>query len=149
VDAKKCLLTEAWYSCLLRGSARAWQIQRWMLATNHWTEHRVPSGGVKERTEGAEGVWSTTIWTNQYPQSSQGLNHQVKSTYGGTQGSSCICSRGWHCWTSVVGETLGPVKTWCPSIGECQDREAGVGGFVSRGRGYGIGGFWSGNQERG
>jgi hypothetical protein len=28
----------------------------WMLADNHWTEHRVPNGGVRERTEGAEGV---------------------------------------------------------------------------------------------
>jgi hypothetical protein len=36
----------------------------------------------------------TTKWTNQYPQSSQGLNHQPKSTHGGTHGSSCICSRG-------------------------------------------------------
>jgi hypothetical protein len=30
VNAKKCLLTGYWYSCLLRGSVRAWQIQRWM-----------------------------------------------------------------------------------------------------------------------
>jgi len=27
-----------------------------MLADNHWTEHGVPNGGVKERIEGAEGV---------------------------------------------------------------------------------------------
>jgi hypothetical protein len=27
-----------------------------MLADNHWTEHRVPNGGVRVRTEGAEGV---------------------------------------------------------------------------------------------
>jgi hypothetical protein len=27
-----------------------------MLASNHWTEHRVPSRGVSERTEGAKGV---------------------------------------------------------------------------------------------
>jgi hypothetical protein len=39
VDAGKCLLMEAWYGCLLRGSARAWQTQRWMLPANHWTEH--------------------------------------------------------------------------------------------------------------
>ena len=62
------LLTGAWYSCLLRGPASAWQIQRRMLSANHWTEHRVPSGG---RTEGAKGVFSpiegTTILTNQYP----------------------------------------------------------------------------------
>ena len=37
-------------------SARAWQIPRGMLPANHWTEHRVPNGGVRERTEGAEGV---------------------------------------------------------------------------------------------
>jgi len=28
----------------------------WMLAANHWTEHRDPNGGVRERTEGAEVV---------------------------------------------------------------------------------------------
>jgi hypothetical protein len=36
-----------------------------------------------------------------------------------------------------------------PSIGECQDKEAGVGGLGSRGRGYGIGGVLRGNEERG
>jgi hypothetical protein len=46
------------------------------------------------------------------------------------------------------GEALGPVKAQCPSIGECQNREAGMGGLVSRGKGKGEGGFWSGNQER-
>jgi hypothetical protein len=29
------------------------------------------------------------------------------------------------------GEALGPVKTKCPSIGECQDRVVRVGGWVS------------------
>ena len=29
---------EAWYGCLLSGSARAWQIQRRKLEVNHWTE---------------------------------------------------------------------------------------------------------------
>jgi hypothetical protein len=33
------------------------------------------------------------------------------------------------------GEALGPVKALCPSVGECQGQEAGVGGLVSRGRG--------------
>ena len=32
---------------------------------------------------------------------------------------------------------LGPEKARCPSIGECQDREDGVCGLVSRGRGKG------------
>jgi hypothetical protein len=33
------------------------------------------------------------------------------------------------------GEALGPVKALCPSVGECQDQEAEVGGLMSRGRG--------------
>jgi hypothetical protein len=45
------------------------------------------------------------------------------------------------------GEALGPVKALCPSVGECQDREAGVGGLVNRGDG--IGGFRKGNKKRG
>jgi hypothetical protein len=40
-----------------------------MLPDNNWTGHRVPNGGVRERTEGAEGVFNpigrTTISTNQ------------------------------------------------------------------------------------
>jgi hypothetical protein len=46
------------------------------------------------------------------------------------------------------GVALGSVKVQCPSVGECQDSEAGVGGLVSRGRGIGIGGFQRENQER-
>jgi hypothetical protein len=34
VDAKSDMLTGALYSCLQRGSARAWQIQRRMLTVN-------------------------------------------------------------------------------------------------------------------
>jgi hypothetical protein len=33
------------------------------------------------------------------------------------------------------GETLGPMNVQCPSIGECQDREARVGGLVNGGEG--------------
>jgi hypothetical protein len=48
------------------------------------------------------------------------------------------------------GEALGPVKVLCPSIGECQGQEAGVGGLGSRvvtykGEGEGIGDFHGGN----
>jgi hypothetical protein len=78
VDAKKCLLKGAWYSCLLKGSDRAWKIQKWMFDANHWTEHRAPNGGVTEMTKGAEGlcnpIGGATISTIQIPQSSQGLN---------------------------------------------------------------------------
>jgi hypothetical protein len=33
------------------------------------------------------------------------------------------------------GEALGLVKAQCPSVGECEDREVGVHGSVSRVRG--------------
>jgi hypothetical protein len=41
----------------------------------------------------------------------------------------------------VGGEALGLVKVLCPSIRECQGQEVGVGGWVNRGRGKGIGDF--------
>jgi hypothetical protein len=47
----------------------------------------------------------------------------------------------WPCQTSMGGEALGPVRARCPSVGECQGREAEVGGLMSRGRGKEIGGF--------
>ena len=47
------------------------------------------------------------------------------------------------------GEALGLMKAQCPSVGECQEREEGGGGLVSKGRGNGIGEFWRGNEERG
>ena len=53
-----CLLTEACYSCLQRGSTSAWQIQRWILIAYHWTEHRLPhkylEKGPKEMKELAD-----------------------------------------------------------------------------------------------
>jgi hypothetical protein len=47
----------------------------------------------------------------------------------------------------VGGEAFGPGKVQCPSVGGCQDREAGAGGLVSRGRGDGIGVFRAENGE--
>jgi hypothetical protein len=48
-----------------------------MLTANHQTENSDPNGGVRGRTEGAEGVCNpigrTTTSNNQMPQSSQGL----------------------------------------------------------------------------
>ena len=52
-------------------------------------------------------------------------------------------------------EDIGTVKARCSSVGECQGREAGVGGCVgehphrSREEGNGIEGFQKGNWERG
>jgi hypothetical protein len=54
-DAKKCLLTGAWNSCLLRVSVRAWQIQMWMLTANHWTEHRDPMEELGEGPKELQG----------------------------------------------------------------------------------------------
>ena len=103
---------------------------RWVLAANHQTELRVPNGGVRERTEGAEGICDVigkrTISTNQTPQNSQGLNYQPKSAHGGTHGSSHIYCNGWSCQTLMGGKALGPVKAQCPSVGECQ------GGFIKK-----------------
>ena len=42
------------------------------------------------------------------------------------------------------GEALGPEK-----VGEFQEREAGVGGLVSRGRREGIVGFWRKKSGKG
>jgi hypothetical protein len=83
---------------------------------------------------------------NQYPQSSLGLNHQLKKIHGGTCVSSCICSRGWPSQSSMGGETLDLVKVLCPSIAGCQGQEAGVDGLESKGEGRKeIGDFLKGN----
>ena len=47
------------------------------------------------------------------------------------------------------GEAVGPVKALCPSVGECQDREAGVGGLVSSGRRGWDRGFSKGKPGKG
>jgi len=105
--------------------------QRQMLTANHWTENGVPIGEVRERIEGAEGVCDpirTTIPTNQC---SDGLNHHRKTTHWQTYDSSCICRRGWPCWSPEGGEVLGPAQAGTPHVSECHGRETGgVGGWV-------------------
>jgi len=58
-----------------------------MLTVKSQTEHRDPNGGVRGRTEEAEGTCNpirrTTISANQIPQSFQGLNQQPKNIHGG------------------------------------------------------------------
>lgn len=104
-----------------------------MLKTNHWTKSGVPYGGVGEGTEGAKGVSSlmgeATVSTGQTMAPFlifQGLDHQPKSTHGGTHGSGHICGRGWPCWTSVGGAALGPEDFRCLSVGECQGWKMGM-----------------------
>jgi hypothetical protein len=55
-----------------------------MLAGNHWTDHRVPKKGVKERTEGVEGLCNpirrtaiSTKKTSPLPEFS-GIKHSTK-----------------------------------------------------------------------
>jgi hypothetical protein len=94
-------------------------------------EHRAPNEGARESTQGAKGVCNpiggTTILSNQYPPQSSVSN--------------CICSIRWSSRQSVGGEALGLVKIICPSTGECQGQEAGVGGLGSR-VGGAYRGFW-------
>jgi hypothetical protein len=91
----------------------------WTLAANHRTEHGDPNGGVRKKTEKGEEVYNpigkTTISTNLTFQSSQGLNHQPKST----PASSCICSRRLPYQASVGGEAFGSVEDQCPSLWKC------------------------------
>jgi hypothetical protein len=109
-NARKILLKEPCYSCLIWGYASAWQIQKWMLTVSYKMEHRAPNGGARESTQGAEGVCSpiggTTIWTSVAPR---------------TRISSCICSKRWE------ERPLGIANFICPNTGEYQGQEAGVG----------------------
>jgi hypothetical protein len=47
------------------------------------------------------------------------------------------------------GEALGTEKTRCPSVGECQDREVGEYGLVSRGERKWNRGFKEEKREKG
>jgi hypothetical protein len=58
-----------------------------MLTANHWTEHNVPDGGIKERTEGDEGVCNpkgrTRISTRETPRAPRDLTtNQRVHMYG-------------------------------------------------------------------
>jgi len=148
VNGKKCLLIGTCYCCLLRGSARAWQIQRRMFTANHWTEHGVTNGEVRQRTEGGKEVCNTTgrtISNKQTPESSQGLNTNQRVHMEWPMALATYVAE-WPYLASMGG-------TWCPSLGECQGREAGVDGWMGdhahRTRVWegGIGGFWNRNWK--
>jgi hypothetical protein len=56
-DAKKHLLTGAWYSCPPERLCQSWEQYRCECSqSNHQIEHRDHNGGVRGRTKGAEGV---------------------------------------------------------------------------------------------
>ena len=52
----------------------------------------------------------------------------------GLKASATYVAEGWPCETSMRREVLGLVKAQFSSVGECQDREVGVGGLVIRRR---------------
>jgi hypothetical protein len=55
-DAKKCLLTEAWYNCPLRGSASICPIQMRMLAVNHLTKPSDPNGRIRKELKKLKSI---------------------------------------------------------------------------------------------
>jgi len=113
--------------------------------------------GIRERTDITEGGLQPHRKNKNIQKldakSSQGLNHKLKCVPGAI--SSCIYSRGWLLGASTGRVALGPVKAWCPTLGECQGRVAGVSEWVGehpcggRSWGHGIEYFQSGNQEGG
>jgi hypothetical protein len=56
---------------------------------------------------------------------------EMEERFSGIENASHICGRGWPCWISVGGDALGPVGVGCPSVGECQGKRTGVGGWGS------------------
>ena len=91
------------------------------------------------------------------PQNSQGLDHQTKTTHGVIHGSGCICGKGWLCWTSVGGATLGLVGGLMPQCWRMSrvERRELVGGWGSTLKeagggemGWGVSGrvTWKGNN---
>jgi hypothetical protein len=81
-------------------------------------DHRAPNGGTRESTQGAEGVCNpigeTTIRTNQYPPELVSLAAYVAED-----------DLVGHHWEE---RSLGLVNFICPSTGERQGQEMGVGG---------------------
>ena len=136
VEAKKCLLTGAWYSCLLRDSARGSKPTTGL--STDWKSWR----GLQPHKKNNKSTNQTPRPT---PPKFPGTNHQPKSTHGATHGSSRICSKGWPCQASLGEEALGPVKAWCPSVGDRTAKQEWLDLWARRG---GRGG-WRGNQERG
>jgi hypothetical protein len=92
--------------------------------------HRIkpwaPNGGVRESTQGTEGIFNpiggTTIWTNQYPLELVSLAAYVEE-------DSLVC----HHWEE---RPLGLANFICLSTGE---RQGQVGGARRK---EGIGNFW-------
>ena len=116
VDDKKYMLKGAWYNCLVRGSDRVCQIQRQLHTANHWTEHGISNGGVRERAERSwrclqlhrknNNINQPDPWPPELPETKPPTKEYTWRNHG----SSFIYSRGWPCQVVMEGETLDPVK---------------------------------------
>jgi hypothetical protein len=88
-----------------------------MLTVSYWMEHRAPNGGARESTQGAEGVCNprggTTIELTSTPEL---LSLAAYVAEDGLVG---------HHWEE---RPLGLANFICPSTGEHQGQEVGVGG---------------------
>jgi hypothetical protein len=89
-----------------------------MLTVSYWMDHRAPSGGARESTEGAKGICNpigeTTIRINQYPSELVSL-----AAYLSEDG---LVSHQWK------ERPIDCANFICLSTGEYQGQEVGVGG---------------------
>ena len=58
MDVNNHLLTGTLYSCLLRRFCHYLTNTKVDIPDKHWTEHKFPSGGARERTQGTKGAVS-------------------------------------------------------------------------------------------
>jgi hypothetical protein len=121
------------------------------LQSNIGLSQGTPNGGVRGRTEEAEGACNpirrTTISNNEpEPPKLPGTKAPTKEFTGGTHCSSWICSRGGGGWSCVDSMTQGREMVGC--WGKSRWASGGA-PHRDRGRGEGIGGLWWGNWEGG
>jgi len=114
VDANNYMLARARYGCLLRSSARALLIQMSMVAASHWTEQGDTYRRVREKTEGAGGVYNTIgkprASTNETPPECPGTKSPT-SVY--TWRDSCLQP---HIWQRMALSSINGKK----SPGSCE-----------------------------
>jgi len=110
-ESKKCMQTGTRYRSLLRDIDRTCQIQRGMLAANHWTENETYIGGIRERIERVEGGCNTIRTKMRTNKCSQVLKTTLPKDYTWTDPWLQLHnSREWPCWAPMEGEALSLAK---------------------------------------